>query len=147
MPKSMTPQEREEFLAGVHVGVLSVSAGDDRGPLTTPLWYRYEPGGTVQFMTMPQSRKAQLMEKTGRASLCVQSESAPYRYVTVEGPVSQAGPVSPEWRQAMHRRYLGVELADQMLEQLQEALADELVYELTPERWTSSDYSEEFAQA
>jgi hypothetical protein len=144
MPKAMTPTEREEFLAGVHVGVISVSAGEGRGPLITPLWYRYEPGGPVQFMTLPESRKAQLIQETGRASLCVQSEAAPYRYVAVEGPVTQSGPVAPEWRQAMHRRYLGVELADETLEAIQEALRDEVIFELTPERWTSSDYSEEF---
>ena len=54
MPKVMTPEEREAFLAGVHVGVLRVSAGDDRGPLATPLWYRYEPGRSVRFMTLPE---------------------------------------------------------------------------------------------
>lgn len=145
MPRAMTNDEREAFLADVHIGVISVSAGEGRGPLTTPLWYSYEPGGTVQFMTLPQSRKARLIGETGRASLCVQSEAAPYRYVTVEGPVTQSGPVTPERRRALHRRY-GVEVSDEVLEQLQEALADEVIFELTPERWTSSDYSAEFGQ-
>ena len=34
MSLTMSRAEREEFLAGVHVGVLSVASGDDRGPLT-----------------------------------------------------------------------------------------------------------------
>jgi len=39
MPPSMSQAEREEFLAGVHVGVLSVASGDGRGPLAIPVWY------------------------------------------------------------------------------------------------------------
>jgi hypothetical protein len=31
MPRSMSQAEREAFLAGLHVGVLSVAAGDGRG--------------------------------------------------------------------------------------------------------------------
>jgi nitroimidazol reductase NimA-like FMN-containing flavoprotein (pyridoxamine 5'-phosphate oxidase superfamily) len=41
MSTTMTPAEREAFLAGLHVGVISlVDAG--RGPLTVPIWYAYE---------------------------------------------------------------------------------------------------------
>ena len=35
---SMTQQERQDFLADLHVGVLSLS-DDSRGPLTVPIWY------------------------------------------------------------------------------------------------------------
>ena len=34
MPRQMTEQERQEFLAGPHVGVLSVASDDDRPPST-----------------------------------------------------------------------------------------------------------------
>lgn len=146
MPKVMTPEERETFLAGVHVGVLCVAAGDDRGPLATPLWYRYDPGGSVRFMTLPQSRKAQRIRKTGRATLCVQTEGAPYRYVTVEGAVADIGPPDDAWRRSLHRHYLGPDLGDQVFEATKDVLRDEVVYELTPERWTSSDFSEEFTR-
>ncbi|HEY5165085.1 MAG TPA: pyridoxamine 5'-phosphate oxidase, partial [Acidimicrobiia bacterium] len=40
MSLTMSPEEREAFLAEVHVGVISV-ANDDRGPLTVPIWYTY----------------------------------------------------------------------------------------------------------
>jgi nitroimidazol reductase NimA-like FMN-containing flavoprotein (pyridoxamine 5'-phosphate oxidase superfamily) len=146
MPRVMTREEREAFLAGVHVGVLSVSAGQDRGPLITPIWYSYEPGGSVRFLTLPQSRKGRLLEQTGRASLCAQSEAAPYRYVTVEGPVVEVGPPDEAWRRGVHRHYLGPDLGDQVFDALKDVLRDEVVFELTPQRWTSSDYSEEFAQ-
>ena len=37
----MTKQEREAFLAEVHVGVISI-AEIGRGPLTVPIRYNYE---------------------------------------------------------------------------------------------------------
>ena len=44
MPPAMTKEEREAFLADLHVGVISI-AEEGRGPLTVPIWYSYEPGG------------------------------------------------------------------------------------------------------
>jgi len=147
MPKVMSPEERMAFLAGVHVGVLSVSAGADRGPLTVPLWYRYEPGGSVWFVTSPRSRKALLIQTTGRASLCVQSEDLPYRYVTVEGPVAEIGAPDAAWQRSLCHHYLGPDLGEQVFEAFKDAPLDEVVFALAPQRWTSSDYSEDFARA
>jgi PPOX class probable F420-dependent enzyme len=144
MPKPMTREEREAFLADMHVGALTVSVGGDRGPLITPLWYAYEPGGVVEFMTGPESRKAQAMYATGRASLLVQSETSPYRYVSVEGPVEVGAKPSDEWRRALHHRYLGPERGDLVFEATKDILGDEVVHRLVPQRWNSSDYSEDF---
>src|SRR6202044_3090863 len=54
---TMTTAERQQFLAGLHVGILSV---DDpgRGPPTIPVWYSYAPGGSVNVVTGGQSVKA-----------------------------------------------------------------------------------------
>ena len=82
----MTKEEREAFLADVHVGVISV-AEDGHGPLTVPIWYSYEPGGEVRVITGRTSRKGKLLERAGRFSLCVQTETLPYKYVSVEGPI------------------------------------------------------------
>ena len=46
MSLKMTKPEREAFLADLHVGVISI-AEKDRGPLTAPIWYGYEPGGEL----------------------------------------------------------------------------------------------------
>ena len=84
---TMTSAEREEFLAGLHVGILSV---DDpgRGPLTVSVWYTYAPGETVNVITGGQSVKAQRLRAAGRFSLSAQTETVPYRYVSVEGPIT-----------------------------------------------------------
>lgn len=65
MTVAMTPQEREMFLAGLHVGIISVPE-EGRGPLTVPVWYAYEPGGDLRIITGRSSRKGRLLEKVRR---------------------------------------------------------------------------------
>ena len=43
---AMTETEKQEYLADLHVGVLSLN-DDSNGPLTAPIWYDYEPGGEL----------------------------------------------------------------------------------------------------
>ena len=108
MSVTMSRDERERFLAGVHVGVLSVASGDGGGPLAVPVWYAYEPGGTVNVITGDGTRKAAAIRAAGRFSLCAQDERPPYKYVTVEGPVT-IEEASHDERLELARRYLGPE--------------------------------------
>ena len=101
---SMTKAERDAFLAETHVGVFSV-AEPERGPLSIPVWYHYEPGGVVRFTTGGGSKKAKLMRASGRATLLVQTESPPYKYASVEGPARIAGEPDYE-RDVRHREGL-----------------------------------------
>ena len=104
MSTTMSREERETFLAGVHVGVLSINE-EGRGPLTVPVWYAYEPGGEVQIVTERDSRKGKLLKEGMRISLCAQDEAPPYRYASVEGPVIRIDPsdVERNERQLAHR--------------------------------------------
>src|SRR4029079_17785227 len=88
MSATMSRAEREEFLSGLHVGVLSVASPDGRGPLTAPFWYTYQPGGTVNVSTGRGTRKALAIEAAGRVSLCAQDAPPTYTCVTVEGPAA-----------------------------------------------------------
>ena len=100
---TMTKDEREAFLAGVHVGVLAVNG--DGVPSLTPIWYSDEPGGDVLMNTGAGSPKTALLRASGQASLCVQTESAPYKYVVVQGKVSvDDGPIDSEWRRSVAHR-------------------------------------------
>src|SRR5687768_472216 len=83
---NMSRDERESFLADVHVGVLAVERSEGP-PLVAPVWYRYTPGGVVEVLTERTSVKGRLLEAAGRASICAQREDLPYAYVTAEGPV------------------------------------------------------------
>jgi nitroimidazol reductase NimA-like FMN-containing flavoprotein (pyridoxamine 5'-phosphate oxidase superfamily) len=148
MPRRMTEQERQEFLAEPRVGVLSVASDDDRPPLTVPLWYGYEPGGNISFFTGTQGRKAcktRLIEKAGVLSLSVQREEFPYRYVTVEGTVVGIDrPPSVEQMLAVARRYLPEEAARGFVDaELGRPSSELVLFTVRPDRWLTADFSEE----
>jgi len=145
MSTTMTSEERETFLAGVHVGVLSLIQ-EGRGPLTVPVWYAYEPGGDVQFVTERVSRKGKLLEEGRRISLCVQDEAPPYKYVSVEGPITQIEPSDAERHErALAHRYLGPEAGDRYMESATDDRdeAAMILIHMRPERWLTADYSKE----
>ena len=91
----MPQDERQGFLAGIHVGVFSV-AQDSQAPLSLPAWYAYTPGDDVHVFLTPDDPRTPLLRALPRASLCVQDEMPPYRYVSVEGPVVALVPVHRE---------------------------------------------------
>mgnify|MGYP003624040694 CR=1 FL=1 len=143
MALTMTRQEREAFLAGVHVGIISI-AEEGRGPLTVPIWYAYTPGGELRLITGRHSRKGRLLTQVSRCSLCVQTESPPYRYVSVEGPITaiEAVDVERDLRPLAHR-YLGAAEGDRFVEQTREGQAENILLRMRPERWLTADYAKE----
>ena len=136
---TMTVAEREAFLAGLHVGILSV---DDpgRGPLSVPVWYAYEPGGMINVVTAGQSVKAQrLRPRGGSPSVCRprptpiatsawRGRSRPW---TRRSPrrATGAGPALSRRRRRrpLHRRHGG-------------PAAGSVAFRMTPEHWRTSDY-------
>jgi nitroimidazol reductase NimA-like FMN-containing flavoprotein (pyridoxamine 5'-phosphate oxidase superfamily) len=144
MSVTMTRGEGEAFLADVHVGVMSVQQGG-LGPLTLPIWYSYEPGGTVNLITGAGTRKARLLAAAGRFSLCVQTETPPYKYVSVEGPViATEADVAPAERTALAYRYLGPEFGDLYLAATADRDASSVVIRMNPENWLTTDFAKEF---
>ena len=148
MTRRMTENERQEFLAGPHIGVLSVAAGDDRPPHTTPVWYAYEPGASITFFTGTQgrkSRKAGLIEKARVLSLTVQREEFPYKYVTVEGTVVGSDrPPSAEQMLAIAGRYLPEETAQGFVEaELGHTGSGPVLFTVRPDRWLTFDFAED----
>lgn len=144
MLPAMPRHDRERFLAEARVGVLGVtdSRGGDRAPLIVPVWYGYEPGGEV-FVEMGRGTiKAQLLRAAGRFSLCVQDEGRPYRYVSVEGPVTAIeDPVDPAVREALAQRYLDPEEARAYLAATSDQLKDDIVFRMRPQHWRSADFA------
>ena len=142
MSLAMSKQERERFLAAPRVAILSV-AEPGRGPLTVPVWYDYAPGGEIWFLTQRDSRKGQLLERAERFSLCVQTETPPYRYVSVEGPIIaiEAYEIDRDLR-PMAARYLGEQAGARYAEQsrAQHARGNSIKVRMRPERWRTVDY-------
>jgi nitroimidazol reductase NimA-like FMN-containing flavoprotein (pyridoxamine 5'-phosphate oxidase superfamily) len=140
---SMTKAQREQFLAGLHVGVLAIPDGR-RGPLTAPIWYGYEPGGELWVITGERSRKGKLLRPGVRVSVVAQNEASPYQYVSVEGPVTTLEPVrDAEAVRVLARRYLGVKGGDAYTAATWEGYEKDpnVLVRIRPERWLTVDYS------
>jgi nitroimidazol reductase NimA-like FMN-containing flavoprotein (pyridoxamine 5'-phosphate oxidase superfamily) len=136
----MTREEREIFLSGVHVGVLTVDE-PGRGPLSVPMWYLYEPGGEIVVVTRPEARKARLLAVGARVSFLVQAEEMPPKYVTVQGRVASAvaADVGRDVKPVV-RKYLGAEVGDAYVDNTRPSGTNEVVVRIRPERWYSRDF-------
>ncbi len=134
----MTQQEKQAFLADLHVGVLSIPQAS-HGPLTVPIWYDYSPGGELWFLTGPSSRKGKLLELGTRVSLCAQTETPPYKYVSIEGPVVSIAPSDKEkYGRPMAHRYLGKKRGDQYTDSDDPSAS--VIVKVRPEQWLAVDY-------
>jgi nitroimidazol reductase NimA-like FMN-containing flavoprotein (pyridoxamine 5'-phosphate oxidase superfamily) len=145
MSMAMSRSERETFLAGVHVAIVAIEE-PGRGPLAVPIWYGYEPGGELWFVTDRDSRKGRLLEKAGRVRLVAQTETPPYRYASVEGPIVAIEPSDLErHRRPLAHRYLGRELGEQYISATDGEAAGSIVVRIRPEHWLTVDYGKRFA--
>jgi hypothetical protein len=135
----MSAAEREEFLADVHIGVLSAAMGAAGRTLVVPVWYSYRPGGLVTVLTGRRSRKATAIRAAGRFGLCAQDDSPPYRYVSVEGPVVGEDELDPAERLAMARRYLGAAGGDRYVTDNPDPERENVAFRMRPEHWLSQD--------
>ena len=139
MTLTMTSAERDAFLAGLHVGVISIEQPDSP-PLSVPIWYDYDPGIGVWVITGKDSAKGRALREAGRFTLCAQHEEPPlYRYVSVEGRITEVRPAELEKdRRPMAHRYFGPDLGDLYLQD--QSGSDNLVFTMRPERWRTVDY-------
>ncbi|MFF8727049.1 pyridoxamine 5'-phosphate oxidase family protein [Streptomyces sp. NPDC015171] len=136
---TLSPQERERFLAEPHIGALSVVERPDRAPLTVPIWYQYTPGGELWVRTGPDSRKARAIRSAGRFSLMVQRTAPTVRYVSVEGPVTRTAPDSDELSWEMAARYLPQDKVAAFVEYDRTRLGEHGIIYMRPEHWVSAD--------
>ena len=140
MSLAMSRTEREAFLAETRVAIVAIPE-ESRGPLTVPVWYQYAPGGEVRFATGAESRKARLLRRAGRASLCVQTETPPYLYVSVEGPTTIDRVDFARDIREMALRYLGPQVGEGYLAATYpNGATAEVLVRLRPERWWSADF-------
>jgi hypothetical protein len=136
MDLRMSADERWAFVDAPRIGVLTIADGE-RGPLASPLWYAVV-DGAIRFAIGPDSRKAELLGRSRRATLCVQSETMPYGYVTAEGPAVRVGPTDPSFRRELAIAYLGADMGAAYIEMTADEQPE--TWELQPQRWTSTDY-------
>ena len=133
----MKLQEKQNFLADLHVGVLSLNE-TSAGPLTVPIWYDYEPGKELWFLTGLNSRKGKILKEGIRLSLVAQSEDPPYKYVSIEGPVTSIVEANKDDLLRMAVRYLGTIAGKQYTENSNGSGG--VLVRVKPERWLAVDY-------
>ena len=133
----MSQGEREQFLAGLHVGVLAIPS--DGAPLTAPIWYSYEPGGDIWVLIGPQSRKGRLLSEDDKVTLVAQQEAMPYAYVSVEGTVTAIAEPGDGDTLEMAVRYLGEEMGRGYAEA--NAQGESVRVTIRPDRWLTVDYA------
>jgi uncharacterized protein len=138
--KSFTETERQQFLAALHVAVLSVAATNGRPPASVPIWYDYTPGGNIRVNTGAGSRKAKLIEQAGVVTLVVQREEPPYQYVVVEGTVVDTVTPAPlDVREAIAIRYLGEEGGRGFVSAMKDSPG--VLFTIRPDRWLTADFT------
>lgn len=138
--KALSENERRQFLADVHVGVLAVQASGGRPPASVPIWYDYTADGLIRINTGAETRKARLIRDAGTVTLTVQREDPPYQYVVVEGTVvDTVHPSPPDVREVIAVRYLGVEGGRAFVQSM--ADADSVLFVVRPDRWLTADFS------
>jgi nitroimidazol reductase NimA-like FMN-containing flavoprotein (pyridoxamine 5'-phosphate oxidase superfamily) len=143
MSLAMTKAEREAFLADVHIGVVGIPE-PGAAPVTVPIWYRYAPGGPIEFITDRDSRKGRLLAVGKPLALCAQTEQAPYKYVTVEGVVTAIAPVDVERDlRPIAQRYLGPARGDAYVDAMAPEMGGSVLVRVRPERWLTVDYAKE----
>src|SRR5262249_41223330 len=145
MPRTLTGEECQAFLAEPHVGVLSVAGANGRPPLTVPIWYAYQPGGQITFFTGTgghRARKTPLIQRAGVVSFLVQREEFPYRYVAVGATVAQSDqPPAAEQMLAILPRYLPAEHAQAFVDaELAHPTGTLRLFTVRPDRWLSADF-------
>ena len=143
---AMSAAEREEFLAGVHAGVLSAAVRTAGQTVAVPVWYSYQPGGLVTVLTGRRSRKAAAIRAAGRFGLCAQDASPPYRYVSVEGAVISEEEPGPGERLTMARRYLGTAGGDRYLADNPDPGRENVAFRMRPQHWLSQDQGKDQAE-
>ena len=72
----------------------------------------------------------------------MQDESAPYRYVSVEGPVvAVEDPVPAATRAWLAQRYLDEPSASAYLAANKHQLVEDVAFQMRPQRWRTADFS------
>ncbi len=141
MSLTMNREEREAFLMGLHVGVISIEQ-EGAPPLSVPIWYDYRPDVGVWVITGEKSAKGRALAAAGRFTLVAQEETPPaYKYVSVEGSVIETRTADRETdTRPMAHRYFGKELGDAYIAAQSEEDGS-LVFTMQPERWRTVDYT------
>jgi Pyridoxamine 5'-phosphate oxidase len=128
--RRLTRQECHELLSRPIAGVFS-SLAEAGWIHSVPVHFLFR-DGEIRVLCGTNSVKAANVDRTGRATLCVEITSGPERrYVTVEGPVRVERPAKPSDVTALGEHYSRTDTVDWT----ESDYAGEAILVLTPARW------------
>lgn len=133
----LTDREIEEFLGEPHVAVMA-TVGADGQPHAVPTWYDYD-GGEIVLHMSPSSRRYRNIRGNDRVTVCVDTKTAPYAAVVVEGRARTEVGTDDERSRRMAIRYLGEELGQRYFDSIRGGRM--VIARVAPERTISWDYS------
>ena len=112
--REMTDSERRAFLLdNARTAKLATVRRDGR-PHVVPIWFDLH-GDEVVFTTGAETVKGRAIRRDGRVSLCVDDETPPFAYVTIEGE-ARTDPDPDEllrWATRIGGRYMGADRAEE----------------------------------
>ncbi|MEH6592669.1 MAG: PPOX class F420-dependent oxidoreductase [Halioglobus sp.] len=82
-----TKLEAEELYSFLEMGCRTAKIAcvkKDGSPIVSPVWFVLDEGELV-FTTMNTSLKYKLIQRDSRVSVCVESDSYPYGFATIQG--------------------------------------------------------------
>ena len=110
----MSDEERRAFLsAGTRTATVAVTRRSG-APHVVPIWFVLD-GDDVIFTTGVDTIKGKAIGRDNRVALCVDDDSPPFSFVTIEG-VAHIGRDLDEilvWATRLGARYMGAELAEE----------------------------------
>jgi len=113
--KKMTESEIGNFLMkGTYTGKLATIRKDGR-PHIAPIWFILEEDNTnIIFMTWYDSIKAKNIKNNPKVSLCVDDQTPPFSFVTVEGTAEIIDEPNNllRWATRIAARYMGEKNAE-----------------------------------
>ena len=131
MAHDMSDQERRAFLsAGTRTAKLA-TVRKNGGPHVVPIWFVLD-GDDVIFTTGIGTVKGKAIQRDPRVALCVDDDTPPFSFVTIEGSVtiSRDHDELLKWATRLGARYMGADRAEEFGRR--NAVPDELLLRLTP---------------
>jgi len=110
----MTSEQARAFLrVGTRTAKLATTTRDGQ-PHVVPVWFVLD-GTALVFTTHETSVKARALRRDPRVSLCVDDETPPYAFVTVQGVASLDTDLAAlrRWATAIGERYMGADRGEE----------------------------------
>ncbi len=113
-----------------HTAKLAVVRADG-SPLVAPIWIARD-GDQIVFMTSADTIKGKSILRDGRVSLCLDNETPPFDFVTINGTTTTSTDTDEliEWGTRIAARYMGGAKAEQYGKR--NAVPPEMVVRVTP---------------